>query len=141
MSDKITLAMMNNNMNNDNDPKERMRKKVKKAAGIALCAVLAGGLAAGSFEEINTITGWNSSTVEAASNKDNTTLLQTKSKKKSADKKSDDKESKDDSESKTKGSLDVSTSIVAEGMKSVLNQQKSISRMLQVTLAYGLAAK
>ena len=119
MSDKNNNAMMNNNMNNDNDPKERMRKKVKKAAGIALCAVLAGGLAAGSFEGINTITGWNSSTVEAASNKDNTTLLQTKSKKKSADKKSDDKESKDDSESKTKGSLDVSD-IVAEGMKSVV---------------------
>ena len=123
MSDKNNNVMMNNdmnnNMNNDNDPKERMRKKVKKAAGIALCAVLAGGLAAGSFEGINTLTGWNSSTVEAASNKENTTLLQTKSKKKSADKKSDDKESKDDSESKTKGSLDVSD-IAAEGMKSVV---------------------
>ena len=108
MSDKNNNVMMNNdmnnNMNNDNDPKERMRKKVKKAAGIALCAVLAGGLAAGSFEGINTLTGWNSSTVEAASNKENTTFLQTKSKKKSSDKKSDDKEkSKDDSESKTKG--------------------------------------
>ena len=84
MSDKNNNVMMNNdmnnNMNNDNDPKERMRKKVKKAAGIALCAVLAGGLAAGSFEGINTLTGWNSSTVEAASNKENTTLLQTKSK-------------------------------------------------------------
>ena len=87
MSDKNNNVMMNNdmnnNMNNDNDPKERMRKRVKKAAGIALCAVLAGGLAAGSFEGINTLTGWNSSTVEAASNKENTTLLQTKSKKKS----------------------------------------------------------
>ena len=43
MSDKNNNVMMNNdmnnNMNNDNDPKERMRKKVKKAAGIALCAV------------------------------------------------------------------------------------------------------
>ena len=84
MSDKNNNVMMNNdmnnNMNNDNDPKERMRKKVKKAAGIALCAVLAGGLAAGSFEGINTLTGWNSSTVEAASNKENTTFIQTKSK-------------------------------------------------------------
>ena len=73
MSDKNNNVMMNNdmnnNMNNDNDPKERMRKKVKKAAGIALCAVLAGGLAAGSFEGINTLTGWNSSTVEAAPKK------------------------------------------------------------------------
>ena len=34
MSDKNNNAMMNNdmnnNMNNDNDPKERMRKKVKR---------------------------------------------------------------------------------------------------------------
>ena len=137
MSDKNNNAMMNNNMNNDNDPKERMRKKVKKAAGIALCAVLAGGLAAGSFEGINTITGWNSSTVEAASNKDNTTLLQTKSKKKSADKKSDDKESKDDSESKTKGSLDVSD-IAAEGMKSVVAiTTKSVQDVQNYLGAYG----
>ena len=137
MSDKNNNVMMNNDMNNDNDPKERMRKKVKKAAGIALCAVLAGGLAAGSFEGINTITGWNSSTVEAASNKDNTTLLQTKSKKKSADKKSDDKESKDDSESKTKGSLDVSD-IAAEGMKSVVAiTTKSVQDVQNYLGAYG----
>ena len=141
MSDKNNNVMMNNdmnnNMNNDNDPKERMRKRVKKAAGIALCAVLAGGLAAGSFEGINTITGWNSSTVEAASNKDNTTLLQTKSKKKSSDKKSDDKESKDDSESKTKGSLDVSD-IAAEGMKSVVAiTTKSVQDVQNYLGAYG----
>lgn len=140
MSDKNNSVMMNNdmnnNMNNDNDPKERMRKKVKKAAGIALCAVLAGGLAAGSFEGINTLTGWNSSTVEAASNKENTTLLQTKSKKKSSDKKSDDKEkSKDDSESKTKGSLDVSD-IAAEGMKSVVSITTKSVQDVQNYLGY-----
>ena len=140
MSDKNNNVMMNNdmnnNMNNDNDPKERMRKKVKKAAGIALCAVLAGGLAAGSFEGINTLTRWNSSTVEAASNKENTTLLQTKSKKKSSDKKSDDKEeSKDDSESKTKGSLDVSD-IAAEGMKSVVSITTKSVQDVQNYLGY-----
>ena len=140
MSDKNNNIMMNNdmnnNMNNDNDPKERMRKRVKKAAGIALCAVLAGGLAAGSFEGINTLTGWNSSTVEAASNKENTTFLQTKSKKKSSDKKSDDKEkSKDDSESKTKGSLDVSD-IAAEGMKSVVSITTKSVQDVQNYLGY-----
>ena len=139
MSDKNNNVMMNNdmnnNMNNDNDPKERMRKKVKKAAGIALCAVLAGGLAAGSFEGINTLTGWNSSTVEAASNKENTTFLQTKSKK-SSDKKSDDKEkNKDDSESKTKGSLDVSD-IAAEGMKSVVSITTKSVQDVQNYLGY-----
>ena len=144
MSDKNNNVMMNNdmnnNMNNDNDPKERMRKRVKKAAGIALCAVLAGGLAAGSFEGINTLTGWNSSTVEAATSKDNTTLLQTKSKKKSSDdsdKKSDDAESKDDSDTKTKGSLDVSD-IAAEGMKSVVSiTTKSVQDVQNYLGAYG----
>ena len=135
MSDKNNNVMMNNDMNN-NMNNDRMRKKVKKAAGIALCAVLAGGLAAGSFEGINTLTGWNSSTVEAASNKENTTLLQTKSKKKSSDKKSDDKEkSKDDSESKTKGSLDVSD-IAAEGMKSVVSITTKSVQDVQNYLGY-----
>ena len=50
MTDMNNRSMNDNNENRNNDPKERMRKKVKKAAGIALCAVLAGGLAAGSFE-------------------------------------------------------------------------------------------
>lgn len=78
-------------------------------------SVLAGGLAAGSFEGVNAVTGWNSSKVEAASSeKENTTLLQTKSKEK------DKSDSKDDSKSeKAKGSLDVSD-IAAEGMKSVV---------------------
>lgn len=140
MSDKNNNVMMNNDMNNnmhnDNDPKERMRKKVKKAAGIALCAVLAGGLAAGSFEGINTLTGWNSSTVEAAASKDKTTLLQTKSKKKSSDdsdKKSDD--STDESDSKTKGSLDVSD-IAAEGMKSVVSITTKSVQDVQNYLGY-----
>ena len=43
MSDKNNNVMMNNDMNkqyeHDNDPRERMRKKVKKAAGISsLCS-------------------------------------------------------------------------------------------------------
>ena len=140
MSDKNNNVMMNNdmnnNMNNDNDPKERMRKRVKKAAGIALCAVLAGGIAAGSYEGINTLTGWNSSTVEAASSKDNATLLQTKAKKNkddSSDEKSDD--STDESDSKTKGSLDVSD-IAAEGMKSVVSITTKSVQDVQNYLGY-----
>ena len=115
MTDMNNKFMNDNDEHRDNDPKERMRKKVKKAAGIALCAVLAGGLAAGSFEGVNAVTGWNSNKVEAASSeKENTTFLQTKSKEK------DKSDSKDDSKSeKAKGSLDVSD-IAAEGMKSVV---------------------
>ena len=136
MSDKNNNVMMNNDMNNDNDPKERMRKRVKKAADIALCAVLAGGIAAGSYEGINTLTGWNSSTVEAASSKDNATLLQTKAKKNkddSSDEKSDD--STDESDSKTKGSLDVSD-IAAEGMKSVVSITTKSVQDVQNYLGY-----
>ena len=137
----INNIMMNNN-HDDNDPKERMRKKVKKAAGIALCAVLAGGLAAGSFEGINTLTGWNSSTVEAASNSENKTLLQTKSKK-NKDKDSDSKESdsKDEKsedtsdETTAKGSLDVSD-IAAEGMKSVVSITTKSVQDVQDYLGY-----
>ena len=137
----INNIIMNNN-HDDNDPKERMRKKVKKAAGIALCAVLAGGLAAGSFEGINTLTGWNSSTVEAASNSENKTLLQTKSKK-NKDKDSDSKESdsKDEKsedtsdETTAKGSLDVSD-IAAEGMKSVVSITTKSVQDVQDYLGY-----
>ena len=118
-----------------------MRKKVKKAAGIALCAVLAGGLAAGSFEGINSLTGWNSNTVEAASNSDNKTLLQTKSKKnKDKDSDSKDEKSEDTSEDTSdgttaKGSLDVSD-IAAEGMKSVVSITTKSVQDVQDYLGY-----
>ena len=133
MSDMNNVLMPDNN---ENDPKEKMRKKVKKAAGIALCAVVAGGLAAGSFEGINTITGWNSSTVEAASSKDNKTLLQTKSSKKSKDKDSSDEDSEDSSDdTAVKGSLDVSD-IAAEGMKSVVSITTKSVQDVQNYLGY-----
>lgn len=56
----------------------------KKGAGIALCAVLAGGLA---FEGVSAVNGWDFSNIVQASDKDEnkTTLLKTK-------KKSDDKD-------------------------------------------------
>ena len=53
-------------MNKDNR-NDKIRKIAKKGLTLSLCAVLAGGLAAGSFEGINKITG--TTTVEAA-NKD-----------------------------------------------------------------------
>lgn len=144
---------MNNTSNHDNneDPNEKMKKRVKKAAGIALCAVLAGGLAAGSFEGVNTLTGWNSSTVNAASKNDDKTVLQTKSKKdkdKSEDKSDDSTdESSDDStdettdessdDSTSKGSLDVSD-IAEEGMKSVVSiTTKTVQEVQNYYNSYG----
>lgn len=121
---------MNNNINNENkdqDDKKKKKMSFKKGAGIALCAVLAGGLA---FEGISAMGGVDFSNIVQASNKNSeekrTELLKT-SKKTDSDSKSDDtedektEESSDDTadSSKVKGSLDVSD-IAAEAMKSVV---------------------
>ena len=72
-------------MNKDNR-NDKIRKIAKKGLTLSLCAVLAGGLAAGSFEGVNKLAGWSgATTVEAASNKDETTLTYAKSEKKDAD--------------------------------------------------------
>ena len=92
---------------------EELKRKLKKAASISLCAVLAGGLAAGTYTGVNYLSGYEQS-VQAAG-KDEVTLLK-------ADKESDDSDSKDDSKEKTtaKGSLDVSD-IVEEAMPTIVS--------------------
>ena len=88
---------------------EELKRKLKKAASISLCAVLAGGLAAGTYTGVNYLTGYEQS-VQAAS-KEQITLLK-------SDKESDDSDSKE--ESTAKGSLDVSD-IVEETMPSIIS--------------------
>ncbi len=88
---------------------EELKRKLKKAASISLCAVLAGGLAAGTYTGGNYLTGYEQS-VQAAS-KEQITLLK-------SDKESDDSDSKE--ESTAKGSLDVSD-IVEETMPSIVS--------------------
>ena len=88
---------------------EELRRKIKKAASISLCAVLAGGLAAGTYTGVNYLTGYEQS-VQAAS-KDQVTLLKSESD-------SDSEDSKE--ETKAKGSLDVSD-IVEEAMPSIVS--------------------
>ena len=76
---------MNDNLNNINDNNDQDNKKdkkkmsFKKGAGIALCAVLVGGLA---FEGVSAVNGWDFSNIVQASDKDEnkTTLLKTKKK-------------------------------------------------------------
>ena len=110
---------------------KKTEKKItfKKENGIALCAVLAGGLV---FEGINAIDGFNFQNIVKASGnneeEDRTELLKTAKEK---DKKSEDAEEETSEEktktdkkeeadaSRVKGSLDVSD-IAAEGMKSVV---------------------
>lgn len=41
------------------DEKRTMKKMLKKGFNLSLCAVLAGGLAAGSYHTVNEIVGWN----------------------------------------------------------------------------------
>jgi len=112
------------NINNDDDNKEKKNKKknrILKGTGIALCAVLAGGLA---FEGISSASGWNlSNTVKASNTEENRTEL-LKTKKKTEDKKEETADTaqepaEEPSETKVKGSLDVSD-IAAEAMKSVV---------------------
>lgn len=112
------------NINNDDDNKEKKNKKknrILKGTGIALCAVLAGGLA---FEGISSASGWNlSNTVKASNTEENRTEL-LKTKKKTEDKKEETADTaqepaEESSETKVKGSLDVSD-IAAEAMKSVV---------------------
>ena len=88
---------------------EELKRKLKKVASISLCAVLAGGLAAGTYTGVNYLTGYEQS-VQAAS-KEQVTLLK-------SDKESDDSDSKE--ESTAKGSLDVSD-IVEETMPSIVS--------------------
>ena len=90
---------------------EELKRKLKKAASISLCAVLAGGLAAGTYTGVNYLTGYEQS-VQAAS-EDKVELL--KSEKKSDDSKDDSKD-----ESTAKGSLDV-YDIVEEAMPSIVS--------------------
>lgn len=93
---------------------EELKRKMKKAASISLCAVLAGGLAAGTYTGVNYLTGYEQS-VQAATSDEKVELLK-------SEKKSDDSESKDDSKdsSTNKGSLDVSD-IVEEAMPSIVS--------------------
>ena len=90
---------------------EELKRKLKKAASISLCAVLAGGLAAGTYTGVNYLTGYEQS-VQAAS-EDKVELL--KSEKKSDDSKDDRKD-----ESTAKVSLDVSD-IVEAAMPSIVS--------------------
>ena len=84
--------MMNKDKNND-----KIRKIVKKGLTLSLCAVLAGGVAAGSFEGFSALTG--ETTVQAA-DKNDAKLTYAKSEKK-ADK---DDAKEDDSKSDSKKS-------------------------------------
>ena len=78
---------------------EELKRKLKKAASISLCAVLAGGLAAGTYTGVNYLTGYEQS-VQAAS-EDKVELLK-------SEKKSDDSQDDSKDESTAKGSLDAS---------------------------------
>ena len=121
-------------MNRDNR-NDKIRKIAKKGLTLSLCAVLAGGLAAGNFEGVSKITGWDTATtVEAASNKNDTTLTYAKSEKK-AD--SDESDAKTDS-STAKGSLDVSE-IASEVLPSIVSiTTKSIQEVQSYYGMYGM---
>ena len=113
--------MMNKDKNND-----KIRKIVKKGLTLSLCAVLAGGVAAGSFEGFSALTG--ETTVQAA-DKNDAKLTYAKSEKKADkdDAKEDDSKSDSKKSDTAKGSLDVSD-IAAEALPLYLLQQNLFRR-------------
>ena len=125
-------------MNKDNR-NDRIRKIAKKGLTLSLCAVLAGGLAAGSFEGVNKLAGWSgATTVEAASNKDETTLTYAKSEKKDADASDSKSDTGKDTGSTAKGSLDVSE-IVSEALPSIVSiTTKSVQEVQNYFGMYGM---
>lgn len=125
-------------MNKDNR-NDKIRKIAKKGLTFSLCAVLAGGLAAGSFEGVNKLAGWNgATTVEAASNKDETTLTYAKSEKKDADASDSKSDTGKDTGSTAKGSLDVSE-IVSEALPSIVSiTTKSVQEVQNYFGMYGM---
>ena len=125
-------------MNKDNR-NDKIRKIAKKGLTFSLCAVLAGGLAAGSFEGVNKLAGWSgATTVEAASNKDETTLTYAKSEKKDADASDSKSDTGKDTGSTAKGSLDVSE-IVSEALPSIVSiTTKSVQQVQNYFGMYGM---
>ena len=125
-------------MNKDNR-NDKIRKIAKKGLTFSLCAVLAGGLAAGSFEGVNKLAGWSgATTVEAASNKDETTLTYAKSEKKDADASDSKSDTGKDTGSTAKGSLDVSE-IVSEALPSIVSiTTKSVQEVQNYFGMYGI---
>ena len=125
-------------MNKDNR-NDKIRKIAKKGLTLSLCAVLAGGLAAGSFEVVNKLAGWSgATTVEAASNKDETTLTYAKSEKKDADASDSKSDTGKDTGSTAKGSLDVSE-IVSEALPSIVSiTTKSVQEVQNYFGMYGM---
>lgn len=125
-------------MNKDNR-NDKIRKIAKKGLTLSLCAVLAGGLAAGSFEGVNKLAGWSgATTVEAASNKDETTLTYAKSEKKDADASDSKSDTGKDTGSTAKGSLDVSE-IASEALPSIVSiTTKSVQEVQNYFGMYGM---
>ena len=125
-------------MNKDNR-NDKIRKIAKKGLTFSLCAVLAGGLAAGSFEGVNKLAGWSgATTVEAASNKDETTLTYAKSEKKDADASDSKSDTGKDTGSTAKGSLDASE-IVSEALPSIVSiTTKSVQEVQNYLGMYGM---
>lgn len=125
-------------MNKDNR-NDKIRKIAKKGLTLSLCAVLAGGLAAGSFEGVNKLAGWSgATTVEAASNKDETTLTYAKSEKKDADTSDSKSDTGKDTGSTAKGNLDVSE-IVSEALPSIVSiTTKSVQEVQNYFGMYGM---
>lgn len=124
-------------MNNDNK-NDKIKKIVRKGLTLSLCAVLAGGVAAGSFEAISKLNGWDTATTVEAAGKTDISLTYAKSEKE-ADDTEEISESKSVSDSsKVKGSLDVSD-IAEEVLPSIVSiTTKTVQEVQNYYGIYGM---
>lgn len=124
-------------MNHDNK-NDKIKKIVKRGLTFSLCAVLVGGVAAGSFEEISKGNGWDTATTVEAANKNDISLTYAKSEKE-ADDKEDTVENKADADSsRAKGSLDVSD-IAEEVLPSIVSiTTKTVQEVQNYYGIYGM---
>ena len=115
---------------------ERLQRKVLHSAYVQY---LQEDLQQEVFEGVNKLAGWSgATTVEAASNKDETTLTYAKSEKKDADASDSKSDTGKDTGSTAKGNLDVSE-IASEALPSIVSiTTKSVQEVQNYFGMYGM---
>ena len=103
-------------MLNKDERNGKIKKMIQKGAGVGLCAVLAGGLAAGAFEGVTSLKEWNRTNVSNvnAASQEEVQLTKTKVERTAAE------DTDEKTETGAKGSMDVSD-IVEQAMPSVVS--------------------
>lgn len=125
-------------MINKDNGNNKIKKIVKKGLTFSLCAALAGGVAAGSFEAISKWNGWDTATIVEAADTADISLTYAKSEKNVDDTEEVSESSSDSDSNKAKGSLDVSD-IAEEVLPSIVSiTTKTVQEVQNYYGIYGM---